>query len=572
MDLFKIPDDVLQHHLPSQNLSILNLLYTKNPTPGTKVIFVANEAYISDQLPNATAESMEALLSIPPPSPVLVQELISCLQSNSSQSLACHKVHSAQPLFFPLWVVTYWREINGACEIKDTWSRANQFLQRLPREFGDAVEITELLKSVYSALAKLPWSGSVQGFTDRSEITHLHRYTTRAWLQTVHINQMLNLLESDLISGSENAQAVQIKSAYFMKSLNAARSRGQTPARKGPLNATGEALMSGAKQYLATVANCWDNHWVAIIIDFKHQTVWHGDSLALEMDPKLQSLLEWWISQYSSSAFTYHPLPITHQLDTFSCGLLAANALAHFLLPDSHQLVNAADVMAERLRIFLRICTIQQERGVRTSLADFKFEYAPLHSQITPSDGATKDSDFEMVASHLGKDDTVSSSSQCSDSDDDAITDDDELPTAPAPPRKKVHLQSSLSLAIKDNHAPLLAFFKPCTRAEYSENLAREREAMGDTVERERLASMNEKAAKEKLIRKREKTRLHQERLRANRKENEILQGIRSPGGRKRKVNLAMLYRPLSVLKRFQDCDTGICSFVFDQKTQAYNC
>jgi hypothetical protein len=92
------------------------------------------------------------------------------------------------------------------------------------------------------------------------------------------------------------------------------------------------------------------------VLDFRAKTIWYGDSLQWEIEPKLRSVLEWWTEEHGSVRFTYQRLPITHQNDSFSCGLLAWNALAHFFLPFHRPLIDPADVVMERLRVLLCIC------------------------------------------------------------------------------------------------------------------------------------------------------------------------------------------------------------------------
>jgi len=78
------------------------------------------------------------------------------------------------------------------------------------------------------------------------------------------------------------------------------------------------------------------------------------------MDPELKGALKQWTKKHTSINFTHNILPITHQIDSFSCGLLAWNALAHFFLPKHYTLIAPADVATGRLDVLLRICTQHQ--------------------------------------------------------------------------------------------------------------------------------------------------------------------------------------------------------------------
>jgi hypothetical protein len=99
--------------------------------------------------------------------------------------------------------------------------------------------------------------------------------------------------------------------------------------------------------YLGAIVNSHESHWVAIILDFHTHTIWHGDSLGWKMESKLKDTLEWWTFMYTSVHFTHNHLPITRQLDTFSCRLLAWNALCHFFFPELYPLIKSANVALE---------------------------------------------------------------------------------------------------------------------------------------------------------------------------------------------------------------------------------
>jgi hypothetical protein len=136
-----------------------------------------------------------------------------------------------------------------------------------------------------------------------------------------------------------------------------------------------------------------------------------------------------------------------------------------------------------------------------------------------------------------------SSSTASYDSEHDGMSDDD-IASVKSPnlshtqgssaQRNKVKIESSVRLALGAKKAPLLAFFESCSRKEYEANLARDRELMaGDReVDEAREAS----ARKEKLREQREKAKLRQQRLRDRKRGREIDEGIRSPGGTKRKI------------------------------------
>lgn len=55
--------------------------------------------------------------------------------------------------------------------------------------------------------------------------------------------------------------------------------------------------------------------------------------------------------------FSHEQLPISTQKDTYSCGMLAWNAIQHHFLPEKHELLSAQDINDSRLHVFLRIAS-----------------------------------------------------------------------------------------------------------------------------------------------------------------------------------------------------------------------
>jgi hypothetical protein len=550
-DHLQIPLDILHRSLPSQNLSICGILAHKIPEPSNK--FLINESYISEHISNATVEDIKDLLSAPAPPSLIIEDLLACLLSTASPptlSLACEEVQSAQVKFFPVWFLTYWSEISRVLAVKEVWSQTAQVLNGLWQ--GGTLETRALVEKVFDMLSKFPWHGSIRVFNDTHDIARLHVYTTKQWLGGDHENQMLTILRQDLDQHYHDAEGVEIKSTYFIAGILRAFQRRETTVRKGALHRLGHSLASGTISNLVTIAHCQDVHWVPIVIDFQACLVWHGDSLGWPMEKSHKTALEWWLAEYSTRKFTYRSLPITQQSDSHSCGLLAWNALAHFFLPSLYPLIDHSDVASARLQVFLRICTHQQSNGMTVSDTHYTYVCQPstLSSPEDPDDSdmlvATSSSDEEGTAEQRSSSASQSSASS-PDNSDTSGSDAEEMSVSVPRAEKvnKIRVESSLRLAIQGKKAPLLSFFKPCTRTEYEEDLAREREKEDLEGERERLALMNKSAAEAKIVRRRELERKRQRKLRAKKRDNEILLGIRDPGGRKRKVNI------LNWVKRF---------------------
>jgi Ulp1 family protease catalytic subunit len=117
----------------------------------------------------------------------------------------------------------------------------------------------------------------------------------------------------------------------------------------------GHMLATGALDLLAFLANLNRNHWVAVVLDFKKDIIWYGDSLGGKIPTSMEKILKWWTKFHSSKDFTVKKLTITIQKDFFSCCLLAWNALCVFFFQKTSHLIPAERVAEERLKMLLRI-------------------------------------------------------------------------------------------------------------------------------------------------------------------------------------------------------------------------
>jgi hypothetical protein len=580
-----IPPEVLQHILPSQKLSINQFLAFKIPPPArVPAKLQAAQISIAAEPPKTGMEEIYTILSAPVPLPVVVKDLLDCITSSSpvnpTAKSITYNLDSVGIKNLPLWVITYWNEVHHLHEDRQCWISVNQTLQDLCVRGAD---IHELVGRVYAVLDRLPWFGSVHGFSQPCNIVDLHQYATSNWLRTVHEDQMLDLLQHDISNHHMAPKTITIRDTDFVPAILRAfdrrdhqRQRGKN-TRPAAFRVIGESLASGNLTQLGTVVNTQQTHWFALVLDFLHHIIWYGDSLGWKVEAKIQVALKWWIEEYTSRTFTYKRMSVTHQRDSFSCGLLAGNALSHYFLPIMHPLIDLSDVAVARIKVLLRVCErhhsgvscfqaelnylpIMMQGGSSCNLA---YEYSlRLPNLNTLSSDEESDSDFEMGSVHMFSDagykfpqspehryssEEESSLSEYSSEDKSTLVMSGGLPADTlqdrSPVRKsetgssvqlKVKIESSVRAAVGAKKAPLLNFFKPCTLEEFHTDLAREQETMQRAREDDEAL---EKVAKERrLLEKREKATLRQRKHRLKKMAKEVITGVRSPRGTKRKV------------------------------------
>jgi hypothetical protein len=73
------------------------------------------------------------------------------------------------------------------------------------------------------------------------------------------------------------------------------------------------------------------------------------------MPETVKKVLEWWTYFHSGEQFTHQRLPVTIQKDSFSCCLLAWDALVVFFSDGKEQLLDAGNVAEGRLNVLLKV-------------------------------------------------------------------------------------------------------------------------------------------------------------------------------------------------------------------------
>ena len=246
-------------------------------------------------------------------------------------------------------------------EWRSPWLKADDYLRHRQqfRRDKNAAASHSLIDEVYSNLTSLAWAGDVRGFSEHEPVHKLATYATHNWLSSVHENQMLDLLRTEIRLDRTRPRIV-IKSTDFPHALQAAYEQRDTGDYMDNryfdhIRQTGVELGNGMVDELGYLMNLNGDHWVAIVLDFENSAILYGDSMGGKPGEDLRETLSWWTHYHSGRKFAYGELDVTRQQDGFSCGLLAWNALAHRSLPHKHQLIDAQEVDDARLKVLLKV-------------------------------------------------------------------------------------------------------------------------------------------------------------------------------------------------------------------------
>ncbi|KAF8168778.1 hypothetical protein BJ912DRAFT_807590, partial [Pholiota molesta] len=198
----------------------------------------------------------------------------------------------------------------------------------------------QLVDAATVTLVQLPWGGKTAAFgTDDEPIHLIAHYLSNRWLQTTHIIQQLEILRLDIkCAGIIDCELLTPHTFDVLTQMY--QTREVSPYRRDGFGmrkniwGLGEELLSGQRKVIAGISNINNNHWVGIVVDMVGLTVKYGDSLGGTGSVEVIESVAWWLHCHIPGLLLkYDLLPITKQEDTFSCGVLAINAIRHAVLP-----------------------------------------------------------------------------------------------------------------------------------------------------------------------------------------------------------------------------------------------
>jgi len=362
-----IPPEIKDQLLPDPALSVSQLLQYQLPAvwQGPPNEQTSVESYLTNLPVNVT--SLNAIKSIPIPSKFITTKLERHSRLASSTSIRCTHIHfpSAPEKRVPTWVVTYWIEAGQILRLKKKWLDAESSLQKRRTHKNRTKETAGLISCIYEKLSSIQWSGNMHGFSASVPIHHLTSFLSQEWLSDHHETQMLDLLRLEI--NRKQAGSVQIGNVFFTTHLKEIHKNASTYTASKEyewLCRMGQEFATGIYDTYATISNINQNHWIALIIDFRSSIIYYGDSIGGIINDDLEAALTWWTNYHTGNWFPTKTLPITRQRDGHSCGILAWNAIASFLQPETYPLMDSdVGIMAdERLRMFLKIVDQHNER------------------------------------------------------------------------------------------------------------------------------------------------------------------------------------------------------------------
>jgi hypothetical protein len=373
-----IPSSVSQILLPKSDLHVLDLSRFSVPSSpridGPALLLSYPDAELFSNLASMLGEDHVAFLqSLPMPSSKEVELLevryVKHRDSDSHKNNPIQSIlyrHNALDIRLPLWVLEYWKAANEVYEEKLRWEPAIEWLKR--KKHYEAIGL----------LSQVPWTYQLPR-TMGYRVSDLAPLCSEKWLGGEQVDSMLEVLEDRL--DSEGIQSSIIQGVQFMWKLieiyrysrnKYAESQNCKFVREfadklktAKVSAFGTVVavrIGGDDVLLPKGEELRANHWCAVVINVDQLTIQYGDPMGLAPPSELLDVIRWWLSLSFSTTFSLHNLPITQQKDSFSCGILANNALSHHFIPTIHLLHNGEPCILARIDALIGIIKLLKKR------------------------------------------------------------------------------------------------------------------------------------------------------------------------------------------------------------------
>lgn len=113
---------------------------------------------------------------------------------------------------------------------------------------------------------------------------------------------MLDLLRLEI--NRKQAGSVQIGDVFFTTHLKEIHKNASTYMASKEyewLCRMGQEFATGIYDTYATISNINQNHWIALIIDFRSSIIYYGDSIGGIINDDLEAALTWWTNYHTGN-------------------------------------------------------------------------------------------------------------------------------------------------------------------------------------------------------------------------------------------------------------------------------
>ncbi|KAF4569611.1 hypothetical protein EYR36_009408 [Pleurotus pulmonarius] len=368
-DAFALPPEY-SHYLPASSLSVHDLLYMQLPKESSELIITSAERWFSRDTP--TTDPACILERTIPPKSFLASLEKACGQAwfDGAQSVIDYRYNDGLDRL-PRFVITFWNEMVRIQEKRKTWERSFTWLSKEETRLDQTAGDVEIVRNAIGYLKVIGWNTPLaqRPFVASFELAPL---LGTAWLSDEHIDLMIEVI-SDRIK-EEGVRTSIVAPLNLSVSITLRGMKKETASSKRQLDEIKSEIQSKGVTRMYFPVHVNGNHWIAAFVDFERRTYGYGDSLTgiYTQSPLkfMRSLGSWLKDTFGGQRFEAQGDSLTRgsQTDSFSCGIIAVNAIEHAIFGE--RLWEAQRAAPERIRWFVRIVERHERRAKEVSMED----------------------------------------------------------------------------------------------------------------------------------------------------------------------------------------------------------
>ncbi|KAF9481696.1 hypothetical protein BDN70DRAFT_991713 [Pholiota conissans] len=334
-----VPAEFLQEaKLPAPNVHVSDIVNSVNlPRVSSEIIVTTPQSWFSCDAPNIT---LDLLLTRLTPTHIFIGKLQGLLGQawlNGAKSVIDPRFNNGQDRL-PLWTVTYWKQISILCEKQGKWKKAVAWLENEKRKPDCGTEREELLQAASALLNTLEWDSGMRYINQYLSTIELARLLGTLWLSDNHINMMIDDLRARQLETGSDSDKIKIANLYFGNQIGKVSdaTTAVALAKTKYFHQYEVEAKEGRLEKLYFVVHVNDGHWVAGSLDFKRKVMAFGDSFrengkSSGAPTKFIDCLQLWIKSAFGKKFRSAGNTLEHaiQTDSYSCGVIAVNTIAH---------------------------------------------------------------------------------------------------------------------------------------------------------------------------------------------------------------------------------------------------
>ncbi|KAL0949786.1 hypothetical protein HGRIS_009824 [Hohenbuehelia grisea] len=310
---FAIPESLL-NLLPHAASSVSMLLQTRLPEQSSKMALSKDTAWFS---PDPAATDPVCLLERPIPSKAflaILEKASGQAWFDKAQSVVDRRYNDGRDRL-PLCAMTLWTEMVRVKGVQEEWRRG-------------------IIGRVKDHLRVISWDAYLQHIQGQISTRRLATFLGTAWLSDDEINLMMEDIAHRITA--EQRKDVLVAKLDFSNAITAYRKWKGTPSESAHrrLGRYEDEIKAKEPRWLYFPVHVNGNHWICVYVDFEKRTYGYGDSLSgfFSIPPlRFFNSLNTWLKKTFSGRFKNQgeSMPCGSQSDSFSCGIVAANAIEH---------------------------------------------------------------------------------------------------------------------------------------------------------------------------------------------------------------------------------------------------